>query len=192
MTAKNCRDTNNDGNFRNGGDVNHNRKANNNMYAKIEGTPATVEKPTAEGTTTSMETAGTEGMSTTAGPQQQQKRQPQHECEARQHKKRSQQRWKNTRNRMNNNNSRTPETTRNSRDGSQRRDANHRSIAGHRHQGTARLSTGKNAEFAFSGIPTSRPVRYRWSRISPSLPSYEQKGHNKWWCGRVCLDCHYL
>ncbi len=44
------------------------------MYAKIEGTPATVGKPTAEKTTTSMETAETEGMSTTAGPQQQQKK----------------------------------------------------------------------------------------------------------------------
>ncbi len=44
------------------------------MYAKIEGTPATVGTPTAEGTITSMETAGTEWMSTTAGPQQQQKK----------------------------------------------------------------------------------------------------------------------
>jgi hypothetical protein len=66
---------------------NNRRKANNSMYAKIEETQATVGTPTAEGTTTSMITPGTEGMSTTAGPQQQQKRQPQHECEARQHQK---------------------------------------------------------------------------------------------------------
>jgi hypothetical protein len=68
------RDTNNGENSRNRRDVNNSRKANNSMYAKIEGTPATVGKPTAEGTTISMETAETEGMSTTAGPQQQQKR----------------------------------------------------------------------------------------------------------------------
>ncbi len=57
------------------------------MYAKIEGTPVTVGTPTAKGTTTSMETAETEGMSTNSRTQQQQKRHPQHECEARQHQK---------------------------------------------------------------------------------------------------------
>jgi hypothetical protein len=72
MPAKNSRDTNNGGNSRNR--KANSRKANNSMYAKIEGTPATVGTPTAEGTITSMETAGTEWMSTTAGPQQQQKK----------------------------------------------------------------------------------------------------------------------
>ncbi len=43
-------------------------------------------------------------------------------------------------------------------------------------QSDIRILTGSQQSQSGIGIPASGPVRYRWSRISPSLPSYADVG----------------
>jgi hypothetical protein len=43
-------------------------------------------------------------------------------------------------------------------------------------QSDIRILTGSQQSQSGIGIPASGPVRYRWSRISPALPSYADVG----------------
>jgi hypothetical protein len=108
------------------------RKAKNSLNCKTAGTPATSEcqkltawmlntvgtlaktgTPATKGRSTMMESQGTEGMSTTTGPQQKQKGKKQLECwkqQGHQQQKGRQQWWKKTRSRRDANNGRTSAT----------------------------------------------------------------------------------